>query len=453
MRDRIFSSRFSVILYRLFIMVILTVFIYDTNIFMSDKESLVKSANVPWPLADGTFIQSYLVNGWSDEKWRSELEYLKEAGMHYIILQSTADRVDGGIMETIYPTNIKGSKMYDKYSDVVDACLRNAEEMGFKVFVGLNFDNYWWDWHSRDPEWIYERMNEGNSVAAELYDTYHDKYPDAFYGWYWPWEVDNLTFMTHIQQQILSNSININLKFLRTTGRRLPFMLSPFMNSAYGYPDEYRDMWTNIFSSTELGKGDILCPQDSIGAGGIDINSLPEWFYALRQAVDKKPGLLLWSDTETFDRDGWNSVTLDRFVTQLKSVQPYVDNIVTFAYSHYYSPNVTNPGFHNAYLYYIKNGMLDNNIPEAPTNIRKVKLRNGNISLTWRAPSETSDVCGYLVYRDGQLLKRIQVPRKGTKEVLKTSFVDDADGRSLSAKYEVKSFSFSGVISTGAGEH
>lgn len=434
-------------LYRVLILSIIAVLLFNLSNSIPSNETEVKSANVPWPIADGTFIQPYLVNGWNDKKWQSELSVLKEAGMHYIILQSTADRVDGGAVMTVYPTKIKGFKMYKNYSNVVDACLRNAEKAGIKVFVGLNFDNYWWDWHARDPSWVYARMDEGNALAAELYDTYHDKYPDAFYGWYWPWEVDNVTFGTRIQQQLLSNALNINLRFLKSTGRRLPFMLSPYMNSMFGYPDDYRDMWVNIFSSTDFEKGDIFCPQDSVGAGGLDIRALGQWFYSLRQAVNTKPGLLFWSDTEIFDSEGYNSATLDRFVAQMKSVQPYVDNIVTFAYSHYYSPNITSTGFHEDYLYYIKNGELENNIPEAPSRLRKVKLSNGDISLIWKAPREVSNICGYMVFRDGKLIKRIQVQRDTKGNAPDTYFIDSTEGRSIKLKYEVKAYSFSGIIS------
>lgn len=168
--------------YRTFIMAWVIIFFYNsTNISIGPKLT-VKSANVPWPKADGTFIQSYLVNGRSNEKWQSELGYLKEAGMNYIILQSTAEKVNRGVLKTIYPTRIPEFQMHPGYSDVVDECLRNAEIMGFKVFLGLNFDDGWWEWHSKNPEWLYERMREGNLVAAELYDMYYNKYPNAFYG-------------------------------------------------------------------------------------------------------------------------------------------------------------------------------------------------------------------------------------------------------------------------------
>lgn len=403
-----------------------------------------------WPVADGTFIQPFLVMDWDDEKWIKELQYLKDAGMNYIILASTADRINGGKIKTVYPTNIQGFQMHEGYTDVVDACLRNAQSMGLKVFVGLNSDSGWWDKYGSESKWLYKRMNEGNSLADELYSLYYHKYPDAFHGWYWPWEVDNFHFKRPEEQKVLINAINISLNHFESTNKRLPFMFSPYMNYWFGDAEEYKKLWINIFANTNLKKGDIFCPQDSVGAGGLDVNSTPIWFAALRQAVDSKPGLLFWANTENFDISSGTSATLDRFVIQLKNVQPYVDNIVTFAYSHYYSPNVTNSGFHRSYLYYVKNGVIKNNVPSVPSNVEKKILNNGHISLTWHAPEDYSNVCGYLIYRDGRLIKRMQVPEKETYmgDTMKTMvFIDSFLGRDIFSKYEVKVFDFWGNIS------
>ena len=417
------------------------------SIIPAGVEYLSKSS---WPTADGTFIQAFLVKDWSDDKWLSELQYLKDVGMHYVILQTTADRSNGGKLMTIYPTSLTGCEMYDGYYDVVDACLRNAKKMGFKVFLGLNFDNGWWKKYAWDPVWLYDRMEEGNLIADELYDLYHKKYSSTFYGWYWPWEIDNLNFKWSGTQKAVANAININLQHLQTTNRRLPFMISPFMNSRYGSFVEYKNIWTNILANTDLGSGDILCPQDSVGTGGVSTNAVSDWFSSLRQAVNTRPGLLLWSDAEIFDHENLNSTTLDRFIMQLKDVQPYVDNIVTFAYSHYYSPNISGYGFHSSYLYYVMNGMLESTTPESPSNLKKEQLKNGDISLTWNAPKDYSKLCGYLIYRDGKLLERIQVQRALTGiigQIPSASFIDKSKNKSITCKYDVKTYDFSGSIS------
>ncbi len=95
-----------------------------------------------------------------------------------------------------------------------------------------------------------------------------------------------------------------------------------------------------------------------MGSGGLDINQINPWFTALRKAVNTKNGLQLWANAETFDYVNNSSASLDRFINQLKLEQPCVDKIVSFSYSHYYSPNNINPGFNKAYSQYVKEGGL-----------------------------------------------------------------------------------------------
>lgn len=402
-----------------------------------------------WPAAEGTFIQPHLVKDWDDSKWTSELGYLKEAGTHYVILSATGEKTGDGMVRTIYPSGFAGFSINDGYSDVVDACLRNAEEMGFKVFLGLNCDSRWWGKYADDPEWLYNSMEDGNKIAIEIYAKYHDKYPHAFHGWYWTWEVDNAHFRKPAEQQVLATAININLDYLESNGIRLPVMMSPFMNYRYGSAKEYGNMWANIFKMTRLKKGDIFCPQDSVGAGGLDAAMVRQWFAELCKVVTSKPGLSLWANIETFDRDISNSSTIDRFIEQMKNVQPFVDNIVTFGYSHYYSPNVTAPGFHSSYLYYLKNGQVYKTEPKDPQEMKITKLRNGSVRIAWQAPESVPDICEYIIYRNGTIIKRVQVERgKGRdEEAVKASYyVDSSEGRSISAKYEAAVYDFSGNI-------
>ena len=72
-----------------------------------------------------------------------------------------------------------------------------------------------------------------------------------------------------------------------------------------------------------------------MGAGGLELGMVDEWFSLMNEAVKTKPGLQFWSDAETFGQRFWTSAPPDRFVEQVKIVNPYVSNIITFAYSHY----------------------------------------------------------------------------------------------------------------------
>src|SRR5690606_33405912 len=94
-----------------------------------------------------------------------------------------------GAMTSIYPSSIASvTNQYGK--DLIEDCLRNAKKAGFKVWIGINFDEKWWGCDYRS-EWLKDRMRLGNQVAKDLVDKYKSKYAETFYGWYWVWEVDN----------------------------------------------------------------------------------------------------------------------------------------------------------------------------------------------------------------------------------------------------------------------
>lgn len=353
------------------------------------------------PIAQGTFIQKELVRTWDDARWQSEFKYLKEAGMRYIILAPTGYSSGGGPTQTIYPSD--RFEMEPGYPDLVDNILRNAEKAGFKVFLGLNFDGDWWSKSARDPQWLNAKMEEGNLIADELYKKYYRKYRKAFYGWYWVWEVDNLNFPTSADQRALADAINLNLRHVNQLNARLPFMLCPFMNAAIGEPEAYKQMWINMFKMTDFRKGDIFAPQDSVGAGGLNMDNFTEWFKALRQAVNTKKGLKFWSDAETFDHRDWSSAPISRFVDQLKGVQPYVDGIITFAYSHYYSPNVGKAAYHRAYVNYVRTGLVESEAPPAPADLSAITDNSATVRLEW-SPVQDPGVVGYRIYRNDVLL-------------------------------------------------
>jgi len=414
------------------------------------------------PVAAGTFIQWWLVKDWDDEKWTSELNILKEAGMNYIVLTPTAIyKTDKGTGEgktyTMYPTSSESFDVLrdgggNKYDHIVDTCLRNAEKAGIKVFLGLNFSDEWWS-RRRDAEWIYARMREGNLVADELWDLYRDKYPNAFYGWYWAWEVDNGYFKNLDftgSKKILANAIKIHLDHFDATGKHLPFMLAPYMDWRLGTPRGYAKMWEYVFENSGLKEGDIFCPQDSIGAGGLNRGNYLKWFAELKEAVATKPGLRFWADIETFDIRDWTSITINDLIEKMEELKSYVENFITFSYSHYYSPNITNPGFHKTYLDYVTNGVVESNPPSVPENVKAHMEGERTVVLNWERSEDDTGVCGYYVYRNGELVANNQVKRKNgiqEKETAPTSLRDTLPKKGIEFVYEVQAYDFAGNVS------
>ncbi len=355
------------------------------------------------PKTEGTFIQYNLVRNWTDARWQQEFNALREAGMQYIILGSTLNTDTSGRMYAIFPTTIPN--VTNRYgNDIVENCLRNAAAARFKVFLGLNFDERWWR-GNHSIESLTPLMQLGNQLAEELVNRYKSRYAETMYGWYWVWEVDNLHFTTLQTQEALAKALNTNLDHLSRISPDMPMMLCPFFNYRLGTPQQNADMWRNVFRQTNFRPGDIFAPQDCIGAGGLNMEVLSDWFAALKPAVDSKAGLEFWVDTETFDQRFWTSATMDRFVKQMEHIAPYVKRYVNFAYSHYYSPWKDNPAFHDAYVYYTKHGKLpDMNVSADIQHADVNSLTDLSKELTWSVrPSSEVNVAGYFIYLNDSL--------------------------------------------------
>ncbi|MDR3628624.1 MAG: DUF4434 domain-containing protein [Ignavibacteriaceae bacterium] len=404
---------------------------------------------------DGSFITGDFCYSWTDARWQQEFTAMKNAGMHYIIIQAIADSYPGKITKTLYPSSLPNSEMAANgnaaYPDIVDACLRNAELAGIKVFIGIDMSENWWNVYGNDTTWLYSQMDLDNKICDEVWSLYKTKYPDAFYGWYWSYEVDNLNFKTQTQQSVLTNAMNRQLDHLIAKNEKLPFMWCPFMNSSLGTPSAYQAMWQNVFSGLHTTVGDIFCPQDCVGAGGLKLGEVVSWFSALRKAVETKSGLVMWSDVETFNINDETSATMDRIISQLKIEQPYVDNYVTWEYCYYDSPNNVDPGFQSTYIDYLNTGTLESSPPASPSNIIATLQADGSIILNWDAAKDNIGVCGYYVYRDGTLICKSQVPKisdSTSAAVSLTSYTDSGLKANTAYAYKVKAYDFANNVST-----
>ncbi|SEA45771.1 protein of unknown function [Porphyromonadaceae bacterium KH3R12] len=395
------------------------------------------NATVNPPHFEGSFIQEFLVTGWDDNRWNQEMELLKEAGMKYLIYAPSLLTDEKGNTRTTYPSSLSSKEQQNR---TLEKCLRSAQKNGIKVFVGLNFNDRWWR-VDYDAAWLMEQMEIGNKVADELVALYKEIYPEAMYGWYWVWEVDNLNCTTAETQAILAKALNTNLDHLSKITPDMPFMLSPFMNYRVGdNAEQHKEMWKNVFSQTNFRTGDIFAPQDCVGAGGLNLENLEDWFSQLKEAADSKPELIFWGNIEIFDQRFWISAPLNRVQRQIEIVNKYAKNIICFAYSHYYSPYVVSENYHRSYMQYYKN---ENVVVENPYKVVEVTMRSTpqGMEITWAKNRDLGSIAGYCIYRDGTLLKKLQI----TNGNIPTVFAD-IEGTTESI-YEITSYNVLGVES------
>ena len=94
---------------------------------------------------------------------------------------------------------------------------------------------------------------------------------------------------------------------------------------------------------------------------------------------------------------------------QMDIASRYAENIITFSYNHYYSPDYANSGFIETYYDYIANGyVLETEAPTAPENITVTATDEGNL-LTWDAAEDNIGIAYYRIEKDGKFLARVDL--------------------------------------------
>lgn len=374
----------------------------------------------------GTFIQSWLCSAWSDERWAEELSMLKDLGMEYIVLGDSAVKSTSGTWYKYYPSQLDGLKEANGSVKTVENALRNCQKYGFKVFIGMGLDEKWWDKFVYDPAWLNESNTQYTQIAGELYDLYKSKYGDTFYGWYWNPEIWNAEVFKSTNSSrdtsinALANGLNIVLDYLTKLSPQMPMMLSPFANTSLGSADDNYLFWRDLIKKANFRSGDILCPMDSVGAGGTKVQYLDKWFQAYSQAIKETGKIKFWANCEDFDYSmnkeacsaNWN-----RFLQQMTIVSKYCETTITFAYSHYHSPFNTIDGFNKTYKDYLKNGKLETEKPSTPGNFT-VKFENKVAVLNWDASTDNMGVSRYNIYRNGKMIDNICVGRSDNAEAV-----------------------------------
>jgi hypothetical protein len=212
------------------------------------------------------------------------------------------------------------------------------------------------------------------------------------------------------------------------------------MNYRVGKSEPYANLWKEIFAKTSLGRGDIFAPQDCVGAGGLDLDRFDEWMHALHDATLTKPGLKFWIDAETFVQADWSSAPLKRFARQIEVDSRYAEKTITFAYSHYYSPNNANPAWHVAYEKWVSAGYLGDAVPPAPKGLAARMTPENRVEVSLIATAGMAGNCGYEVLVGDRVVAKIQIPREARAPGQKLTVLVDKANSDASVAYMVRSF-------------
>lgn len=412
---------------------------------------------------NGTFVQSWMSCQWDDARWQEEISYMKQHGVEYLVLQDIANMSSDGKWQIFYDSQLETFEDADFKGDVIDAALRNCNGTGIKVFVGLAmFDSFW------TTGTLTDTYNKVCSVAAEMaqeiYSKYYEKYSDSFYGWYFTPEINNI-LICELNFAGACRGLNTVLDKVDEIDSSLPMLLSPFTSKylASG-PIKTLSDWVTFFSLAHLRDGDIFAPQDAVGAGWISESELDTVWKMYKTAINTaEADIKLWANCENFtvavadsfgagviarpETENKENVTasLDRFIRQMEIASKYAENIITFSYSHYYSPGKVDPCFINTYMDYINNGhVLETQAPTAAENFIKVK-DGENVVLTWEASQDNFGISHYRILKDGKFLTRIEC-LYGSPEL---TFTDE--NGDINSEYTIIAYDAAGNCSVETG--
>lgn len=359
------------------------------------------------PVYNGTFIQSWMSSYWDDERWAQEVENMKKAGIEYLILQDTANMSSDGTWTVYYQSELEVFSSYEKTADVIDKALRAVEGTDIKIFAGLAMFDDWWVEAA-----LTKKYSNVCEISADMAEEISEKY-DGVYGFYFTPEINNMPTMKLSAGNIISGLNTI----LEKIPADKPFLLSPYFTEYVSVPSVISavPMWVQIINKVDFRDGDIIAPQDAVGAGWIQENDLEKIWKMYRTAIDtSEKDLKLWANCENFTLARAKSIvsgifvppatlnansvpcTIDRFAKQLDIASRYCDNIITFSYNHYHSPSYVNPVFEKTYLDYVENGYETEKIkPSCPQNLNKT-----DSLLTWEGAEDNMGISHYIIYRN-----------------------------------------------------
>jgi len=375
----------------------------------------------------GSFLQPALGDTWTLNEWRNEFHYMRNARLDQLFIQWTADSKE---KTTTYPSGISGYTQSTQH-DVVKRALETADASGAQVYLGLQINDDWWTNYISNKPWLENEAKVANALADDLWKRYGRH--ESLTGWYLPFEVDNVASTPAEWNNLVA--------FYRTVGNHLhkltpgkPIVIAPFFNpTADLSPSQWESMWEYVLKRSPI---DVLALQDGVGASHVTKAQLPEWFGAVRIAIDNsRSSVEFWSDTETFI-SGYKPRPIRSIVNDMCAVEPYVSSYLSFSFNHYMSPQQVNPLYYETYLGYLATGKVENVRPTTPSSLTSVALDSYTVRLAWDASTDNVGVAGYNILRDG---RQVTSQRDG-----KTVFLDAQLNPGTTYTYQVRAFDAAG---------
>ena len=410
------------------------------------------------PEFNGTFLQSWLSSSWDEERWADEVEAMEKDSVKYLVIQDLATMDLDGNWIVYYDSTIDAFEDAAFGGDVLGAALEAVKGSDIQVFVGLTaFDNLW------TTGTITKEYTQVCDITADMmqdiYSRYYEGNEANFYAWYFTMEISNGILMQLGMPNIVKG-LNVVLDKATEIDPSIPLMMSPFISNYLSLGKGAAMMqWVKIFSAGHWRDGDIVAPQDAVGAGWLDVDDLHDLYMMFHWAKQVcHADIKLWANCENFtsaiaDAFGAGFInppasenvvnvtaTLDRFTYQMDVASIYCENIITFSYSHYFSENQVSDAFIRTYRDYVDNGYKLEKESPVMGEFDKTETDEG-IELNWEQAEDNIGISHYRIMKNGKFLHRAET-FDGYHRV---SYTDE--GGSIGDRYTIVAFDAAGNIS------
>ncbi|MBR6567288.1 MAG: DUF4434 domain-containing protein [Clostridia bacterium] len=378
------------------------------------------------PRFNGTFLQSWLSSSWDEDRWAEEVAAMEEDGVKYLVLQDLASKDAEGNWDVYYESKLEAFSGADFGGDVLSAALAAVKGTDIQLFVGLAaFDNLW------STGTLTKEYSEVCDVTADMMEEIYNKYfaegSNNFYAWYFTMEYSNNVIMNLAMPNIIKG-LNVVLDKATEIDSDIPLMMSPFTSNylTLGKGAAFVQ-WLQLFTQAHWRDGDIVAPQDAVGAGWMKMEDLETvWKMYSIAAKYASANVKLWANCENFtsaiapsfgegilnppatENTVYVPVTLDRFTKQMNIAAKYCENIITFSYNHYYCPEQVSSVYIDTYKDYLDNGYgLETEAPLMKGDFTKTETSEG-IALAWEEAEDNIGISHYRILRNGEFLCRAE---------------------------------------------
>ena len=257
----------------------------------------------------------------TDAQWETKIAEMASIGLKYVVLMASA---------MVYPDSCEAYFKTDIYPradmtavDPMEAMFRAADRHDMKIFVGTGFYGFWQDTYNNmtSPE-VTQRAFK---AMEQMYAQYG--HHSSFYGWYLP---DELGICPYYPDEFIRYT-NLYTAHGKSFSPHLKVLIAPYGTNMLKADDAF-------VKQLERLDCDIIAYQDEIGVRKSLPTETPAYYESLRKAHDKAGRAALWADMEIFEFEGevYKSALIpakmERIETQIKSISPYVDEILMYQY-------------------------------------------------------------------------------------------------------------------------